>query len=207
LVDPRCARRRNAGPTGMVLMPHGQESQRITPTVRRMLWSLRAAPFCLSLVSYRITLFRPIGRGKGSRCLTIGSSNRGAYLRWTKEGVDDCDKTASFYAGANPRRSTSSLGTVIKRALFWAWALLGVPLAYGWVARRMAPPWEWPYSTTVDVGLLISLILFVGSDLLATRQFNARRIDKMGVWVTYVGVMGFLCSIFALPFTHRPRFD
>lgn len=74
----------------------------------------------------------------------------------------------------------------------------------------MAPPWEWPYSTKVNVGLLISLILFVGSGLialLATRQFNARRIDRVAVWVTYVGVMGFLCSIFALPFSHWPPFD
>jgi len=43
------------------------------------------------------------------RHLTIGSSDRAAHLRRTKEAVDDWDKSASFNAGEAPRRSTSSL--------------------------------------------------------------------------------------------------
>ena len=99
---------------------------------------------------------------------------------------------------------------MIKRALLWVWALLGVPLSYGAVARRMAPPWDWPFSTKVNVGLLILLVLLLGSGLgalLATRKFNARRIDKVAMWVIYLGVMVFLCAIFDLPFSPSPPFD
>ncbi len=41
--------------------------------------------------------------------LTIGSSDRGASSSVSQGGVDDWDKSASFDAGATPRRSTSSL--------------------------------------------------------------------------------------------------
>ena len=51
-------------------------------------------------------------RGK---CLTIGSSDRGAHRRWAKEGVDDLDKSASFGVGAAPRRSTSFVRRPMKR--------------------------------------------------------------------------------------------
>jgi hypothetical protein len=38
------------------------------------------------------------------------SSDRGSRLWWANEGVDDLDKAPSVIVGANPRRSTSSLG-------------------------------------------------------------------------------------------------
>jgi hypothetical protein len=43
------------------------------------------------------------------RCLTIGSSDRGARIRRAKEWVDDLDKSVSLVVDATPRRSTSSL--------------------------------------------------------------------------------------------------
>ena len=45
--------------------------------------------------------------------LTIGWSDRGARLRWAKEGVDDWDKVPSADAGKAPRRSTSSLAATL----------------------------------------------------------------------------------------------
>jgi hypothetical protein len=128
----------------------------------------------------------------------------------SKERVDDLDKSVSLGVGATARRSTSSLGPVIKRALLWVWAALGVPLTYAGVARRMAPPWEWPFSTKVNVTLLILEILLVGSGLwalFATRQFGARRIDKVAVWAIYIVVVGYFCAIFDLPFSSSPPFD
>ena len=51
------------------------------------------------------------------RHLTIGSSDRGARLRWAKEGIDDLDKLPSLDAGATPRRSTSSLDYLDRQCL------------------------------------------------------------------------------------------
>jgi hypothetical protein len=43
------------------------------------------------------------------RVQTIGWSDRGARLRWTKRRIDDWGKVSWFDAGESPRRSTSSL--------------------------------------------------------------------------------------------------
>jgi hypothetical protein len=56
----------------------------------------------------------PLGAGN----LTIGSSDHGAHLRWAKEGVDDLDKSASMVVAATPRRSTSSLGAILRTSFF-----------------------------------------------------------------------------------------
>jgi hypothetical protein len=47
-----------------------------------------------------------LGRLERDRCLTIGSSDRGSRLRWTKDGIDDRDKLPSFVVSATLRRST-----------------------------------------------------------------------------------------------------
>jgi hypothetical protein len=52
-------------------------------------------------------------RGKCISCLTNGSSDHGAHLRWAKERVDDWDKSASLFVGATTRRSSSSLASKI----------------------------------------------------------------------------------------------
>jgi putative addiction module component (TIGR02574 family) len=49
--------------------------------------------------------------------LTIGWSDRGQRLRKGEEGVDDCDKAASFLFSAPARRSTSSLEVTFQAAL------------------------------------------------------------------------------------------
>jgi hypothetical protein len=80
--------------------------------------------------------------------LTIGSSDRGVYLRWTMEGVDDWDKSASLVAGATPRRSTSSLGwpaalspTKSRVLILVAAALLLAQGIYGLLACWLESHW------------------------------------------------------------------
>ena len=74
-------------------------------------WLGLMLPVVVVVVCYWAT--RLLGKRRNEqqrKGLPIGSSDRGARLRWAKEGVDDWDKVPSFDAGEAPRRSTSSLG-------------------------------------------------------------------------------------------------
>jgi hypothetical protein len=73
--------------------------------------------------------------------LTIGWSDRGSRLRWAKEEIDDRDKLPPFCVTAPPRRSTSSLDTLIEvRSSICSGCNLGsrgvVPAADSRLARR-----------------------------------------------------------------------
>jgi len=103
--------------------------------------------------------------------LTIGSSDRGVWLRWAKEKVDDWDKSASFCDNAPPRRSTSSLDAVMRdnlnikpplRLEWWRFGVLASLIALvfaGVIALPRHRPNDLP--TTLAVVILgASLICF-----------------------------------------------
>jgi hypothetical protein len=118
------------------------------------------------------------------------------------EGVDDWDKSASFVAGATPRRSTSSLGPMSLRSAISIGAALVLSAGLAWV---FIPPFPSP-ATLMDTSFA-SLTAKLGDPAgsIPTKFVVWQASRGIAVWSLEVGYDTATVDPMALPLTISRR--